>query len=65
MDEHARDQFVALAGDDVSVFWNQKADDPEKVHSRQVCPIPWFFNNLFLFSTGQIAICNGLQWELT
>jgi translation initiation factor 3 subunit B len=35
-DEQARDQFVMYRGDDVSIFWNRKSEDPEHVHTRQV-----------------------------
>ncbi|KAI8339083.1 WD40-repeat-containing domain protein [Chlamydoabsidia padenii] len=34
-DEQARDQFVMYRGDDVSIFWNRKSEDPEHVHTRQ------------------------------
>ncbi|KAI8084466.1 WD40-repeat-containing domain protein [Halteromyces radiatus] len=34
-DEQARDQFVMYRGDDVSIFWNRKSDEPEHVHTRQ------------------------------
>jgi hypothetical protein len=32
MDEKARDQYIALAGDEVHVSWNNKSEEPELVH---------------------------------
>ncbi|KAJ3413176.1 Translation initiation factor 3 subunit b [Chytridiales sp. JEL 0842] len=34
IDEKARDQFVIMKGDDVGVYWNNKAEQPDLVHNR-------------------------------
>jgi translation initiation factor 3 subunit B len=36
MDSQSRDQFVMYRGDDVSIYWNRKAESPEHVHTRPV-----------------------------
>ncbi|KAI9209841.1 eukaryotic translation initiation factor eIF2A-domain-containing protein [Polychytrium aggregatum] len=33
-DPRARDQWVVMRGDEVSIFWNNKSQDPELVYSR-------------------------------
>ncbi|KAJ3212659.1 Translation initiation factor 3 subunit b [Dinochytrium kinnereticum] len=35
LDERCRDQWVIMKDDDVSVFWNNKAEQPDMVHSRR------------------------------
>lgn len=41
MDPQARDQFVMYRGDDVTIYWNNKAEKPEFVKSKNVCVTFW------------------------
>lgn len=68
MDPQARDQFVMYRGDDVTIYWNNKAEKPEFVKSKNVCVTFWgrkgssslvFFLMLCVYRTGPKCICNG------
>lgn len=73
-DEQARDQFVMYRGDDVSIFWNRKSEDPEHVHTRQVIKERGIHSNtshltLYYHSnfdrTGRKPMSNGHLWVVT
>ncbi|ORY23476.1 translation initiation factor eIF-3b, partial [Rhizoclosmatium globosum] len=34
-DTYARDQWITMKGDDTSIFWNNKSEEPDLVHSRK------------------------------
>ncbi|KAI8391263.1 eukaryotic translation initiation factor eIF2A-domain-containing protein [Radiomyces spectabilis] len=67
-DEQARDQFVMYRGDDVSIFWNRKTENPEHVYSRtnwtetyvQWSPLGSY---LATFHTQGIALWGGPSWS--
>ena len=35
-DEKARDQWVMMKGDEVSIYWNNKSEQPDLAHTRTV-----------------------------
>ncbi|KAL1921130.1 uncharacterized protein VTP21DRAFT_10846 [Calcarisporiella thermophila] len=68
MDPKARDQWVLYRGDEVSIFWNQKTEAPEHVHSRtnwtetyvQWSPLGTY---LATFHRQGIALWGGPSWN--
>ncbi|KAI8072431.1 hypothetical protein BC940DRAFT_251856 [Gongronella butleri] len=67
-DEQARDQFVLYRGEDVSVFWNRKSEEPEHVHSRHNWTetyVQWspLGSYLSTFHTQGIALWGGPSWN--
>lgn len=67
-DDGARDQFFCLAGDEVSIFWNNKQDDPEVVHRRSNWTdtyLQWSPKGTFLstFHKQGIGLWGGEGWE--
>ncbi|KAI9014379.1 eukaryotic translation initiation factor eIF2A-domain-containing protein [Phycomyces nitens] len=67
-DEQARDQFVMYRGDDVSIFWNQKADNPDHVYTRQNWTetyVQWSPLGSYLSTFHQmgIALWGGPSWS--
>ncbi|KAI8641473.1 eukaryotic translation initiation factor eIF2A-domain-containing protein [Parasitella parasitica] len=68
MDLQARDQFVMYRGDDVSIFWNRKAESPEHVYSRTNWTetyVQWSPKGSYLstFHTQGIALWGGPSWN--
>ncbi|CAO3590975.1 unnamed protein product [Absidia cylindrospora] len=67
-DEQARDQFVMYRGDDVSIFWNRKSEEPEHVHTRQNWTetyVQWSPLGSFLatFHIQGIVLWGGPSWS--
>ncbi|ORX44427.1 translation initiation factor eIF-3b [Hesseltinella vesiculosa] len=67
-DDQARDQFVMYRGEDVSVFWNRKSEDPEHVHTRNNWTetyVQWspLGSYLSTFHTQGIALWGGPSWN--
>ncbi|KAJ1567789.1 Translation initiation factor 3 subunit b [Cladochytrium tenue] len=65
LDEKFRDQFAVIKGDEVSVVWNNKSEQPDKIQSRPVCPA-WdprvgIHTDLVPFRTG-VALWSGPEF---
>ncbi|KAI8901054.1 eukaryotic translation initiation factor eIF2A-domain-containing protein [Globomyces pollinis-pini] len=68
MDPRARDQFAIMKGDDVTVYWNNKAEQPDKVKERTGWSdsyISWSPLGSYLVTLHNqgIALWGGASWE--
>ncbi|KAI8996091.1 eukaryotic translation initiation factor eIF2A-domain-containing protein [Gaertneriomyces semiglobifer] len=66
-DAKARDQWVMLKGDDVSIYWNNKAEQPDLEHTRQNWSetyVAWSPKGTYLatFHKQGIALWGGPSW---
>jgi translation initiation factor 3 subunit B len=67
-DARARDQFAILKGDEVTVYWNNKHELPDKVQSRQGWSenfISWSKQGTYFVTTHKqgVALWGGPSWK--
>ncbi|KAI9093824.1 eukaryotic translation initiation factor eIF2A-domain-containing protein [Phlyctochytrium arcticum] len=67
-DSRARDQWVMMKGDEVSIYWNNKSDQPDLVHSRANWSdmyVAWSPRGTYLatFHKQGIALWGGPSWS--
>ncbi|KAJ3040110.1 Translation initiation factor 3 subunit b [Rhizophlyctis rosea] len=67
-DDKARDQWVMMKGDEVSIYWNNKAEQPDLAHSRQNWSdmyVAWSPKGTYLatFHKQGIVLWGGPSWN--
>ena len=68
MDPKARDQYIALAGDEVHISWNNKSEEPELVHKHSNWTdtyLQWstYGSYISTFHKQGIALWGGQSWQ--
>lgn len=68
LDQEARDQYCALAGEDTHIFWNTKTNEPDEEHKRPSWTdtyLQWspYGTYLATFHKQGVALWGGKSWE--